>query len=66
MMASIEISQIELLALKKLAVISGALAKSISGQASVEQMALTRVLIEVVNRAEVSNATDLPNSTERR
>lgn len=56
-MAAIEITPIELLALKKLAVINGALAKSISGVASVEQTALTRVLIDVVNRADVANAT---------
>lgn len=54
-MAAVEISPIEALALKKLAVINGALAKSISGQAAVEQLALTRVLIEVVNRADVQN-----------
>lgn len=51
---AVEISTIELLAMKKLAVISGALAKSLSGQASREQTALTRVLIDVVNRAELS------------
>ena len=55
-MATIEITPIEVLALKKLAVINGALAKSISGVASVEQTALTRVLIDVVNRADVANA----------
>lgn len=54
---SVEISTIEILALKKLAVISGALAKSLSGQASREQTALTRVLIDVVNRAELSPPT---------
>lgn len=56
-MATVDITPIEVMALKKLAVINGALAKSISGKASVEQMALTRVLIEVVNRADVDNAT---------
>lgn len=55
-MASVEISPIEVLALKKLAVINGVLAMSISGAASVEQTALVRVLIEVVNRAEVANS----------
>ena len=55
-MATFEITQIELLALKKLAVINGALAKSLSGTASIEQMALVRVLIDVANRAEVANA----------
>jgi len=57
MTGQIEITQIELLALKKLAVICGAVAKSLPGQAAVEQTALTRVLIDVVNRAEVANAT---------
>lgn len=56
-MSMIEITPIELMALKKLAVINGALAKTISGQASVEQTALTRVLIDVVNRAGVANST---------
>lgn len=56
-MPSIEITPIELMSLKKLAVINGVLAKTISGQASVEQMALTRVLIDVVNRADVANHT---------
>ncbi|MDP9837566.1 hypothetical protein J2T09_002318 [Neorhizobium huautlense] len=49
----IEISNVELLALKKLALISGALAQSLSDLSAVrEQKALTRVLIEVINRAE--------------
>lgn len=56
-MASIEITNVELLALKKLALINGALAKSLSGQASVEQTALTRVLVDVLSRADVANAT---------
>jgi len=56
-MAQIEISPVELMALKKLAIINGALAKQFSGQAAIEQTALTRVLIDVLNRAEVANAT---------
>lgn len=56
-MNAVTISPIEIAALKKLAVISGALAKSLSGQASREQTALTRVLIDVVNRAELANPT---------
>lgn len=56
-MANIEITQVELLALKKLAVINGALAKSLSGQAAVEQTALTRVLVAVLGRADVANTT---------
>jgi len=56
-MAQIEISPVELMALKKLAIINGALAKQFSGQPAIEQMALVRVLIDVLNRAEVANAT---------
>lgn len=55
-MASIEIQPIELSALKKLAVINGALAKTLSGAASREQTALLRVLIDVINRAELTTA----------
>lgn len=56
-MATVEISPIELSALKKLALISGALASSFSDvTAAREQKALTLVLIEVVNRAELSTA----------
>lgn len=53
-MASIEIQPIELSALKKLAVINGALAKTLTGSASREQTALLRVLIDVINRAELA------------
>lgn len=59
-MATFEITPIELLSLKKLAVINGALAKSLSGTAAIEQTALLRVLIDVLNRAEVANATPKP------
>lgn len=49
----IEISPVELTSLKKLALVSGALAQSLSDvNAAREQKALTRVLIEVINRAE--------------
>lgn len=53
------INAVEVLALKKLALISGALAGSLkdNGAAS-EQRSLTRVLIDVVNRAEAENAKD--------
>ncbi|MCA0344082.1 MAG: hypothetical protein LCH99_30725 [Proteobacteria bacterium] len=54
-MATIEINPIEILALKKLAVINGALVKSLSGQASREQTALLSVLVEVLNRADLAN-----------
>lgn len=63
-MATIEINPIEILALKKLAVINGALAKSLSGQASREQTALLSVLVEVLNRADLANrmapSTEVP------
>lgn len=52
-MASIEISSLEVLALKKLALICGALATSLNDQtAAGEQRALTKVLVDVVNRAD--------------
>ena len=55
---SITITKIELLALKKLAIINGTLAKSLqSPSAAREQKALTSVLIDVLNRAEIDNAT---------
>ncbi|MDR9813071.1 hypothetical protein [Rhizobium hidalgonense] len=57
---AIEISPIEVTALKKLAVINGALAKTLTGVASREQTALLRVLIDVVNRAELANALPTP------
>ena len=52
------IDPIEVVALKKLALISGALAASLSDySAAREQRSLTRVLIDVVHRAEIENAT---------
>lgn len=64
-MATFEINPIELLALKKLAVISGAVAKSLSDKtASREQNALTNVLIQVINRAEVANASPARTAAE--
>lgn len=57
-MASVEISNIEALALKKLALICGALASSLNDQvAAREQRALTKVLIDVVNRADAALAS---------
>jgi len=51
------IDPIEVVALKKLALISGALAASLSDySAAREQRSLTRVLIDVVHRAEIENA----------
>lgn len=57
-MPAIEINAIEVLALKKLALVNGALAKSLSGQAKIEQTALLRVLMDVTNRADLANSTD--------
>ncbi|WIW52413.1 hypothetical protein LRP31_25675 [Mesorhizobium mediterraneum] len=56
-MATVEISHIEIMALKKLAIINGALAQSISGQARIEQNALLRVLVEVLARADIAKET---------
>jgi hypothetical protein len=51
-MATVEISPVELLALKKLALINNALAMSLSNPtASGEQKALLRVLMDVIARA---------------
>jgi hypothetical protein len=50
------IDDIELLALKKLAVICAALAQRLSPSAAREQKALTGVLMDVINRAEIDNA----------
>jgi len=54
--ATITVSPVEVLALKKLVLINGALAKTLSARVSGEQLALTRVLIDVVNRAELAQA----------
>jgi hypothetical protein len=52
-MAAIELSNIEVLALKKLALINQALGMQLSDKrASREQLALTSVLTDVVRRAE--------------
>lgn len=57
-MSAVTISPVEIMALKKLALISGALAGSLSdATASREQKALTRVLIDVINRWDVSSVT---------
>jgi len=54
-----KIDRIEVMALKKLAIINGALAKSFKdGTAKREQLALTSVLVDVINRAELENETD--------
>jgi len=56
-MSGIVVDKIDLLALKKLATICGALAKSLRDpRASREQTALTSVLVDVINRAEIENA----------
>lgn len=49
---AVSVTGIEILALKKLAIISKALADSLPPSARVEQMALVRVLVDVTNRLE--------------
>lgn len=57
-MASVEISKIEALALKKLALICVARAARLKDQTAVrEQRALTKVLFNVVERAEAALAS---------
>jgi hypothetical protein len=56
MSRAIEISPIELMAMKKLALVNGALAKTLGGAAERETSALLSVLIEVINRADLANA----------
>lgn len=52
-MASIEITEIEVLALKKLALICNVLASGFKDEgAAKEHRALTKVLVDVVNRAD--------------
>lgn len=64
MSATVEISAVEVLALKKLALICGALGSSLSdASAAREQRALTGVLISVVNRADLALATKLKEPT---
>lgn len=59
MTATIAIGPIELLALKKLALINGALAKSLTGEsARREQTALLGVLMDVTARADLANETE--------
>jgi len=56
-----EISQVELMALKKLALISRALGQSLSDKmAAKEQLALTSVLVDVIARAESSASRSQP------
>lgn len=57
----IEISPVEVLALKKLALINHALAQSLRDvSARREQTALLRVLMDVTARADLANRTDTP------
>lgn len=50
------IDKLELLALRKLAIICGALAQQLPSSAAREQKALTSVLVDVIMRAEIDNA----------
>lgn len=60
------IDKLELLALKKLAVICGALGQSLKDQgAAREQRALTTVLCDEINRAEIDNARASPTPHRR-
>lgn len=53
--ATITISHIEMLALKKLVLINSALASlPVSARVAGEQLALTRVLIDIANRADLA------------
>ncbi len=53
--ATITLTGVEILALKKLALINGVLAKALANRvAGDEQLALTRVLIDIVNRADLA------------
>lgn len=57
-MTAIEISHVEVIALRKLAVINAALAQALKEpSAQREQAALTRVLMDVVDRAELAGAS---------
>jgi hypothetical protein len=59
------IERIEVVALKKLAIVSAALATSLKdNRAANEQRALTRVLMEVINRAEAENAPCEPRDEQ--
>jgi len=56
--AKIDISPLELMALKKLALVSRSLETMLSDyRAKAEQKALTSVLVEVIARADLANAT---------
>jgi hypothetical protein len=58
-MAAVEISFIEMMALKKLALINGALAQSLKDPgARREQMSLLTVLMDVCSRADLANAKE--------
>jgi hypothetical protein len=61
----IEISRIEVLALKKLVLINHALSKSISGMAGIEQLKLTQVLNDITLRADLDNNTDSLKTAHR-
>lgn len=62
---TIAIHPIELLALKKLALICTALGQTIRDRrAAVEQRAMTKVLVEVIARADLANATAIAIARE--
>lgn len=53
---AVVIDPIEILALKKLTLVCAALGERLSTGAALEQRALTRVLLNVITRAEIDNA----------
>lgn len=55
-MAAVEITKVELMALKQLALINNALAQKLTGRAAIEQTALVRVLVDVLGRADAAFA----------
>jgi len=61
---SVTLTPLEMLALKKLAIICGALANSLdNASAAREQRALTKVLLDVIVRAEF-DITETPDAAE--
>ena len=64
MIRSVTLTPLEMLALKKLAIICGALANSLdNASAAREQRALTKVLLDVIVRAEF-DITETPDAAE--
>ena len=61
----IEISAVEVLALKKLAIVNGALLQGLTNDsARREQRALLSVLLDVAARADLANTTSQPTESQ--